>query len=431
MNITVPYNFSPRDYQLPILSAMDSGIKRAVAVWHRRAGKDKTAIQIEAKKMLERVGSYYHFFPTYQQGRKILWDGMDRDGFPFIKHFPQEIIAKKNDQEMKLTYKNGSIFQVVGTDNINSIVGTNPIGNVFSEYSVQNPIGWDFIRPIVKENGGWAMFLYTPRGKNHGHKMYEMARKNKDWFCQKLTVEDTGIITPAMIQQERNEGMDEDLIQQEYYCSFEGSLQGAYYSKQIRLAEQEGRITRVPYVQNIAVDTWWDLGMDDSTSIWFTQAIGKEIRFIDYFEISGEGFHYIAKELKDKPYIYGTHHMPFDVRVQEMGTGKTRAEVAESIGIRPLRVVPQIGLDEGINAARMILSQCWFDEVKCEKGLDALKSYHKEYDEDRKVFKNRPEHDWSSHGSDAFRYFAVGYKERIKSYSVNTEIKSKDFDPYE
>jgi hypothetical protein len=410
---------------------MDSGIKRAVAVWHRRAGKDKTAIQIEAKKMLERVGSYYHFFPTYQQGRKILWDGMDRDGFPFIKHFPQEIIAKKNDQEMKLTYKNGSIFQVVGTDNINSIVGTNPIGNVFSEYSVQNPIGWDFIRPIVKENGGWAMFLYTPRGKNHGHKMYEMARKNKDWFCQKLTVEDTGIITPAMIQQERNEGMDEDLIQQEYYCSFEGSLQGAYYSKQIRLAEQEGRITRVPYVQNIAVDTWWDLGMDDSTSIWFTQAIGKEIRFIDYFEISGEGFHYIAKELKDKPYIYGTHHMPFDVRVQEMGTGKTRAEVAESIGIRPLRVVPQIGLDEGINAARMILSQCWFDEVKCEKGLDALKSYHKEYDEDRKVFKNRPEHDWSSHGSDAFRYFAVGYKERIKSYSVNTEIKSKDFDPYE
>ncbi len=412
--ITIPYNYQPRPYQLPLLRAMDSGYKRAVVIWHRRAGKDKTVLQIVIKKMLERVGSYYYFFPTYKQAKKILWDGMDRDGFRFLDHFPKELIdGKPNETEMKIKFRNGSLFQIIGTDNIDSVVGSNPIGCVFSEYSLQNPQAWSFIRPILKENGGWALFVYTPRGKNHGYDLYQMAKKNPDWFSQVLTVRDTGVVSEADIQQERDEGMDEDLIQQEYYCSFEGSLQGAYYGKQMRLAEAEGRIGNVPYDEMMEVDTWWDLGIDDCLTIWFSQSVGREIRFIDYLEVSGEGFSYIAKELKDKPYVYGRHHLPFDAKVRELGTGKSRLEIAESLGIRPIDIVDKLPIDEGINAARMIFGQCWFDAKKCERGIDALRSYHKEFDDERKIYKNKPEHDWSSHGADSFRYMAVGYKGKI------------------
>jgi hypothetical protein len=429
MPIQIPFNFKEREYQLPLLRAMDSGTKRAVCVWHRRAGKDKTAVQINAKKMLERVGSYYYFFPEYNQGRKILWDGMDRNGFPFMSHFPKEIVAKKNDQEMQLTLKNGSIFQVIGTDKINAIVGTNPIGNTFSEYSIQNPQAWDFIRPILKENGGWALFLYTPRGKNHGFKLYEMARNNADWFAQKLTVDDTGIITPEMIQQERDEGMDEDLIQQEYYCSFSGVTVGSYYLKQLALAEKEGRIGNVPFVPNLLVDTWWDLGMDDATAIWFTQNVGKEIRVIDYLEDSGEGLEFYIKQLREKPYIYRDHFAPHDIKVRELGTGKSRLETAGGLGIR-FQVAPQLGLEDGINAVRNVLPQCWFDETKCARGLDCLRQYHKVYDEEMKCYKQRPEHDWSSHGADAFRTFAVAWKDEIQYKPQQIETPSDPFNPF-
>ncbi len=166
--LTIPHNFSPRPYQLPILRALDSGIKRAVAVWHRRAGKEKTFINYVAKAAFTRVGTYYYLFPTYAQARKVLWDGRDREGFPFMAHFPKEVVKKQNDSEMRLELINGSAVQLIGTDNIDSIVGTNPVGCVFSEYAVQDPRAWDYIRPILRENGGWAIFDYTPRGKNHG-----------------------------------------------------------------------------------------------------------------------------------------------------------------------------------------------------------------------------------------------------------------------
>ena len=179
---------------------------------------------------------YFYFLPEYAQGKRIIWDGMDFDGFPFMKHFPKEILAgKPNNSEMKQRLVNGSIFQVVGSDNIDSIVGTNPIGCVFSEYAVGDPQGWDFIRPILKENKGWALFPYTPRGKTHGYDLYNMAKGNPDWFCQLLDVGDTGVYTEAEIQEERDAGMDEELIQQEYYCSFNSPMHGSYYGKQIDL----------------------------------------------------------------------------------------------------------------------------------------------------------------------------------------------------
>jgi hypothetical protein len=224
MKITIPHNYTPRHYQVGLYNCLADGYRRAVAIWHRRAGKDKSLINIAIKEAMQRVGTYFYFFPTYNQGRKILWDGMDKTGFPFLGHIPEAIRdGKPNNTEMKLRLTNGSAFQVIGTDNIDTIVGTNPIGCVFSEFSLQDPIAWEFIRPILRENGGWAIFNYTPRGHNHGHALYEMAKGNPDWYCECLDINATGALTEADIQAERDAGMPEDLIQQEYYCSFEAA----------------------------------------------------------------------------------------------------------------------------------------------------------------------------------------------------------------
>lgn len=222
--IKLPFNFVPRDYQMPLCEAIDSGIKRAVAVWHRRAGKDKTLINIMVKEMFGRVGTYFYFFPTFKQGRMILWKGMDRDGFPFLGHIPEEIRSRTSEQEMSITLKNGSVFQVVGTDDIDRVVGTNPVGCVFSEYALQKPEAWEFVRPILRENGGWALFNYTPRGLNHGWDIYQTAQNSEDWFCELLTIEDTGVLTESDVEKERQEGMSGNLAQQEFYCDFMASL---------------------------------------------------------------------------------------------------------------------------------------------------------------------------------------------------------------
>ena len=223
MKITLPHHFRPRDYQLPFLSAWDSGVKRIVLVWHRRSGKDKTIFATIIKRMWERVGGYYYFAPTYKQGKKIIWDGIDRDGFKILDHIPPEVIKSKNDSELKIELINGSFLQVIGSDNIDSIMGTNPVGCVFTEYALQKQNAWNYIRPILAENGGWAIFVFTPRGMNHGWKILEQAKANKDWFWQVLTVEDTKAISDEILDQEQDQ-MPADLFAQEYYVKF---LEGA------------------------------------------------------------------------------------------------------------------------------------------------------------------------------------------------------------
>jgi hypothetical protein len=230
VEITIPYNYTPRNYQTGLFNCLSSGYKRGVAVWHRRSGKDKTLLNLSVKEAHKRVGTYYYFFPTYNQARKALWDGIDRDGFKYMDHIPEELRENTNHSEMKIKLKCGSIIQFIGTDNIDSIMGTNPVGCVFSEYSLQNAEAWDLIRPILTENGGWALFNYTPRGRNHGFLLYEMAKNNPEWFCELLTVDDTDVITAGMIQAERESGMSEEKIKQEYYCSFEASLQKCFFS---------------------------------------------------------------------------------------------------------------------------------------------------------------------------------------------------------
>ena len=360
-------------------------------------------------------------FPTYAQAKKVLWDGRDREGFPFMAHIPHEIVKTSNETELRKELVNGSAIQLIGTDNIDSVLGTNPIGCVFSEYAMQDPRAWDYMRPILRENGGWAIFDYTPRGKNHGYALYQMARSNPEWFAEVLTVDDTRALSPGDIDKERKEGMSEELIQQEYYCSFEGVQFGAYYGKQLQQAEQDKRIGNVPYETELGVETWWDLGIGDSTAIWFTQSVGREVRIIDYYEASGEGFPHYAKVLQGKPYIYSQHHAPHDIEVRELGSGRSRREVAQSLGIT-FQVVPNISVEDGIEAARAILSRCWFDKLKCERGLNALASYHKDWDDRLKTWRSQPQHDWASHAADAFRYLAVGHKTAKIKTQVPIEI---------
>lgn len=420
--ITIPYNFTPRFYQKPFLKAMDNGLKRAVLVWHRRAGKDKTTWNFLIKRAFERVGIYYYFFPSYTQGKKILWDGIDKDGFKLLDHIPKRTRdGKPHETEMKITLINGSVIQLVGTDNIDSIVGTNPIGCVFSEYSIQDPKAWQFVRPILAENGGWAVFIYTPRGKNHGHDIFKVAQNSPEWFAQKLTVNDTKVLKKADIQRERDEGLSEEMIQQEYFCSFNAPLEGAYYAAQTRQAEEDGRFTSVPYDNEVKVDTYWDLGIADSTVIWFIQQVGKEIHVIDFYENQGEPLTHYIKELKEKNYVYGDHWAPHDIKAKELVTGKSRYEVAQALGL-DFRIVNRIPVEDGIDAVRRIFNKCWFDQTKCDLGIQALQSYHKEWDERSKVFKKRPKHDWSSHAADAFRGFAVSFQDIIEDVDAGTDF---------
>lgn len=361
--------------------------------------------------MLERVGVYYYVFPTFTQAKRVIWDGIDGDGKRFLDHFPPELIdGKPNDSEMKLKFKNGSLFQLVGSDNVDAIMGTNPVGVVFSEYSLQDPRAWGFIRPILAENGGLALFVGTPRGENHFYDIYELGKNTPGWHVQMDKASDTNVISQDILDQERKEIIrlygNDALYQQEYECNFTVPIAGAYYADNIVAAYKEGRIGKVPHEPRIMVDTWWDLGVNDRMSVWFTQSVGQELRLIDFYENTGQGFpHYIGK-LQEKGYIYGTHTAPHDIEVRELTNGKSRRDTAQSLGIN-FRVAPKLPIHEGIEAVRDMFSRCWFDADKCREGLNALKNYRKQYDEKRKTYLNQPYHDWSSNAADAFRTLAT------------------------
>lgn len=436
--ITFPHLYTPRWYQLPLWEYMQKGgfrKKRAAVVWHRRGGKDLNAIHLINTAGAERPGLYWHLFPTYAQGKKIAWDGKTKDGKPFRDAFPASLISGTNHTEMKITLKTGVVYQVVGADKPDSLVGANPVGIVMSEWSLMNPSVWEFLRPILAENEGWILFIFTPRGRNHGHKLIEMAKKNGvdkggRWFWEILPNSYTGVVSDEEIEELRKEGMTEEMIAQEMECSFDAPLEGAYYAKILDKAEAEGRIGKVPWEPKLQVHTAWDLGIGDYMAIWFYQVYGQEIRVIDYYQNCGEGLAHYAKILKEKDYVYGTHYAPHDIKVRELGTGVTRLETARSLGIKFI-AGKQLPIDEGIEAVRCILPKCWIDASKCEIGLEGLRSYHKEYDEERKVFRDKPEHDWSSHPADAFRELAQSLKIRPKYQQRPQEKAIYDYDPME
>ncbi|MBP6010788.1 MAG: hypothetical protein KBA31_01060 [Alphaproteobacteria bacterium] len=411
--VPLPHNWIPRDYQKPVLKALlQDGKKRAVLLWHRRAGKDLLLLNATAVASSLRPGVYWHVFPTAKQGRKILWDGVTKDGRAFLDHWPRALIANRTEADMKLKLQNGSVWQIVGADNFNeALIGGNPAGLVFSEYALQNPACWEHLRPILAENDGWAAFAFTPRGANHGQKLFEMAAKNDAWFAERLTVADSGAIAAEVIEEERRAGMPDELVRQEFYCSFTAALVGSYYGKLIEQAARDGRLTTLSPQSEQRVETWWDLGMNDATAIWFVARAGEELHVLDYYEASGEGLDHYADVLHAKGYAYERHILPHDVAVRELGTGRSRLETLRELGIGGATaravIAPNLRVADGINAVRTILPRCWFDEARCERGLAALKQYQRHWNDSRRTFEDHPHHDWTSHAADAFRYGAL------------------------
>jgi hypothetical protein len=367
------------------------------------------------KRAYMEPGTYYYFLPTFAQAKRVIWDGMTNSGKRMIDYIPKEIIdGNPNNTEMKIWINgmNGqSLIQLIGADSYDSIMGTNPRGIVFSEWPLMDPMVYEFVKPILAANGGWCAFLYTPRGKNHGWELAEIARRNTDdWFFEILTIRDTGVLTEEQIEKERRNGMPEDVIQQEFYCNFNRGQEGSYYGKQIEELRKRGRIGRVEYEPSVPVRTYWDLGIGDSTAIWFAQFVGKEIHLINYYENSGEGLSHYARILDDYRQetgcVYDLNVAPHDIQARELSTGQTRLAAARRLGLN-FRVAPKLSLESGIEAARMILSRCWIDENRCAGGLKCLENYRKEYNDKLRVYSDRPVHDSSSHGADAFRMLAI------------------------
>ena len=362
-------------------------------------------------------------------GRDNLWNGIGSDGFKFIKHIPQKIrVGEANETRMSIKTRTAgnteSLFQVAGANRPDTLRGGNPVMVVYSEWAEHDPYAWDVIEPILRENNGIAIFNTTPRGNNHARSLYEFAKDNPLWWVQTLTYKDTGVfsedqykrIVEDTVKRFGADGRSEEeaiaYCEQEYMCSFDAPVVGSYYGAAVMKAEREGRITVVPYDHSLPVSTAWDLGIDDSMTIWFFQVAGMEFRFIDYYENSGEGLPHYAKVLQDKGYLYGKHYAPHDIKVRELGSGKSRLEIAKGLGIKFV-TVPKLMIDDGINAGRVVFSRCWFDGDKCYRGIQALKNYKKEWDEKNKVFRKNPLHNWASHGADGFRTFATGFKKAI------------------
>ena len=421
MLIQLPNNWRPRDYQKAAWDYLENGGRRAVLNWHRRAGKDDLALHWTAVAAIQRPATYWHMLPQYAQGRKAIWEAVNPHTAKrrIDEAFPREIRKRTDNQTMTIELVNGSMWHVVGSDNYNALVGSPPAGVVFSEWALADPAAWAYLRPILDENQGWAAWIYTSRGRNHGYTLYQHAKTQDDWFAEQLRADQTGVFAGPQLDAAKREYIDlygegpgTALFEQEYLCSFDAAVLGAYYAKLLQDAENAHRIGHVPYDESLKVETWWDLGVGDATAIWFVQRAGNEVRVIDYYEATGEGLPHYARVLSDKGYLYSQHVAPHDIRVRELGSGKSRLEVAQDLGVN-FTVAPRQGIEDGIQAVRSLLPRCFFDREKCARGIEALREYKARYDPQRRVFGSRPEHNWASHACDAFRYGAITAPEGV------------------
>jgi len=419
--ITIPkFGFRPRDYQLPLWNAvLESDKDRLLACWHRRAGKDILCLNMAILEMLENPGMLvWHVLPTAVQGRKAIWDGLTSDGIPFMDYFPKEMIDRKREDYMQIKLSNGSIYQVIGGDQSDRLVGANPRLVIFSEFALMNPTAWDLVRPILRENRGRAIFISTPRGYNTFYDLYQASKESERWFSEKLSITDTQredgtpLVTEEDVQEEIRDGMPVELTEQEFYVSFNAPLVGAYYGKMLEEMDKEGRICSLPWRKELPVHTAWDLGVSDATAIIFYQEVGDWIHLLDYHAEHGYGVDHYAKVLQDLPYLYKRHTAPHDIRVREWGSSAlTRLEIARKLGIK-FTVAPKSSTEDGIAAVRMLLSRCKINSDKCQDLLKALQHYRRNFDRKTKTW-GKPVHDWSSHPADAMRYLATTVPRRL------------------
>jgi phage terminase large subunit len=414
--IRIPYK--PR----PLQREVHKSLKRFnVLVCHRRFGKSVLAIN---ELILHAVNNPNHklayIAPTYRQGKAIAWD--------YLKQYTKPLMyfgGDKNETELRIDLWNGSKIQIYGADNNDSLRGLGFHGVIMDEYAIMAPRTWtEIVRPAISDTLGWVIFIGTPMGHNQFWEVYDYAlRGHKDWFGKMYRASETNVIPDDELK-EAASIMTEEQYNQEFECSFTAAVSGSYYGKLMTKADNENRIGPVPVDSNVGVETWWDLGIGDSTAIWFAQRVGEEVHLIDYYENSGESLMHYADVLEDKGYAYSRHIAPHDIQARELGTGKSRLEVSQELGIM-FEVAPRLEVDHGIESVRNALPYCWFDREKCKLGIDALRQYRKQWDEKNQVFKNKPLHDWCSHSADAFRYGCVHDPIDVSDWTSPIKIDTK------
>ncbi|MEX0809529.1 MAG: terminase family protein [Dongiaceae bacterium] len=422
--IRLPYR--PR----PLQRALHERMRRFnVLVCHRRFGKTVLCINhlIRAAATCERERPRYAYLaPLYKQAKAAAWD--------YLKHFSAPIPEiRKHETELRVDLPNGARIALLGADNPDALRGIYLDGVVLDEYAQMSPRAFtEIIRPALADREGWAIFIGTPRGRNAFYELHRMAsdlteRGDPDWQTALYPASATGVLPEAELAAAR-QVMSEAEYAQEFECSFQAAIVGAYYGDLIAAAERESRIGRVPWEPRLPVHTAWDLGIGDATAIWFCQAVGTEIRLIDYYEASGVGLDHYAKRLGERPYVYGDHFLPHDAAVRELGSGRSRIETLQSLGIRA-KIVRNLSLEDGINAARLTLPRCWFDRDKATRGIEALRQYRRDRDLKSGVWRLRPLHDWTSNAADAFRYLALALPDPLKRAGLRP-LAEADYDPF-
>jgi len=412
MKIVIPYK--PREHQKEV----HNNLKRFnVLVCHRRFGKTVLCINEILKKAMQNTlprPRYYYLAPTYSMAKRTAWD--------YLKEYTGVLPnVTYHETELRADLPNGARIQLLGCERPDSLRGLYIDGVILDEVAQMPPRLWtEIIRPALSDREGWMVAIGTPQGHNAFFDLYDYANHQEGWYAETFKSSETGIISDLELNEAKHL-MPDEVYEAEFECSFDSAAIGSIYAKGLTKAEEDGRITKIPYQTDTKVNTFWDLGMQDKTAIWFVQIKGSAFHIIDYYENSGESLEFYASVLDEKKYLYDTHYLPHDANVRELGTGVSRVETAQSLGMRT-SIVPKLSIDDGINAVRMLLSRCWFDHEKCKDGLDALRQYRWAVSDKGEV-KNRPEHSWCSHAADAFRYFAVGNNQ---SSEWTTKIEYKN-----
>ena len=389
-----------------------------VIIAHRRSGKTVLCINhlIRAALINTQPNPRYAFIaPTFKQGKSTAWD--------YIKNYCRNIpYIKFNESELRCDFPNGSRITILGAENDQALRGIFLDGCVFDETQNISPVLFpEIIRPSLADRKGWCIFIGTPKGQNYFYKLHKQALEEEDWWTGTYKASQTKVLDDKELSAAQRV-MSKDLYEQEFECSFQAAITGSYYGKIIEELEKSNRITEVPYDENLKTETWWDLGLKDSTAIWFVQRLQNQLRIIDYYENSGEGLDFYADVLDSKPYKYDRHIAPHDIKVRELGAyGKSRLETALELGIS-FDIAPKLSIEDGIEMVRKTLPQCYFDQNKTYQGIEALKAYQKKWDERNQCFKNRPTHNFASHPSDAFRTGCTFFGGKVSDWKKKIKV---------
>jgi phage terminase large subunit len=394
-------DYCPREQFAPFHDRLE---RWAVLVAHRRAGKTVATINDKIRRAITCPlphARYAYVAPFLAQAKEVAWE--------YLKRFSGPILIAKSEAELWVELINGARIRIHGADNPNRLRGPYLDGVVLDEYADMRPSVWgEVIRPMLADRQGWATFIGTPKGRNEFFQLWQRAHEDPAWFSVMLKASATRLLPQAELAQAQRD-MTPEQYAQEFECSFDAAIIGAYFGRDLAEAERQGRITDVPYDAAIPVHTGWDLGIGDATAIWFFQVAGGEVHYIDHYEAHGQKLDHYLGVLASKPYRYGTDFLPHDAKARELISGRSRVEHLAISG-RAVRVLPQTKIEDGINAARLILPRAWFDRVKCADGLEALRQYRADFDERTRTFRDRPRHDWASHSADGFKASAIGYR---------------------